>query len=176
MKALFALGALCLLAACSGAEETPKEQEAAASLEAGLWEASSEIIAFRSTDKTTPVVKAAVGDKSAIQACVTEADKAKPAPALFSGEDHECEYKSSYMRAGRINNSLECTRKGVTGSIPMQIEGSFNATDFEATVTTQTYLPGSGDFAMTQKVTGRRVMPSCPPDPDADVEKGKAKA
>jgi hypothetical protein len=171
---ILALTTLCLLAACSGGGADEKEQAPAESLDAGLWDASFETTAFRSTDNTTPAVKAAVGDKSATQACLAEADKASPPTSLFGGEGYECAYKTSYMSSGRLNHSLECSRDGVTGSIPMLVEGSFTATSFEATVTTQTYLPGSGDYYMQRKVSGRRTAPSCPPGLDEGKEKAKA--
>ena len=166
---------LCLLAAACSEGEAPKAEETVAEhLEPGLWEAASEITTFRSTDSTTPAVKAAVGDKSTVQACVTEADKASPPASLFAGEGYECKYATQYLRGGRINHSLECTREGVTGSIPMQVEGSFRGDGFDANVTTQTYLPGTGDFAMTRKITARRTAPSCPPDLGEPAEKAKA--
>jgi hypothetical protein len=155
-----------LLAACSGGGEAPKtDEQAAETIEAGLWEVSSETTAFRSTDKTAPAVKAAVGDKASFQACVGEAETAKPAPALFAGEGYECQYKNSYMRGGRLNIGLECTRAGVKGSIPMLVEGTYKATTFEASVKTDTYFPGDGDFTMTRKLNGRKAAAGCPAAP-----------
>lgn len=174
MRSLMIVPLCLLVAACSEGEAPKAEVAIADNLEPGLWEATSEVTAFRSTDKSTPAVQAAVGDKSTVQACVTEADKATPPVSLFAGEGYDCKYATDYLRGGRINHSLECTRKDVTGSIPMQVEGTYRGDAFEGNVTTQTYLPGTGDFAMTRKITARRTAPSCPPDLDAPADKAKA--
>jgi hypothetical protein len=168
------LVSLFLAAACSGEGGETKEEAAAESLDAGVWDARSEITAFRSTDKSKPAVRAAVGDKSVVQACVREAERTKPPASLFAGEDYDCKYKTSYTSGGRLNHTLECSRNGVAGSIPMLVNGTFRADSFEAEVTTQTFLPGTGDFYMLRKVTGHRTAPSCPPG--LDDGKGKAGA
>lgn len=167
---------LVLLAACSGGGEAPKDvaEEAPASMPAGQWSVASEVTSFRSTDGTTPALKAAAGDKAEAQGCVVASEP--PPPSLFAGEDYDCTSKTSYVRNGRLNLSLECRREGITGAIPMIVEGRYTATGFEATVNTQTYLPGSGDFAMTRKLTGRRTAEACAPAPEEPEEKGKGKA
>jgi hypothetical protein len=173
VKRSLVLMPLLLVAACSGGEAQKEEEQPAAAIEPGLWEASAETTAFRSTDNTTPAIKATVGDKATVQACVTEADKAKPAATLFAGEGYDCEYKSSYMQGARLNHSLECRREGVAGSIPMTVEGTFKADSIDATVTTQTYLPGSGDFAMTRKLTARKTAATCPSAAEGGKDKAK---
>jgi hypothetical protein len=156
---------LCLAAAaCSGGggEEKKAEEAQAATIEAGQWETSFEVTAHRVVDGTPdPALKAAAGDKETGAACVTEADKAKPAPELFAGPGYTCQYKSDYIRNGRINASLSCTREGIEGEIMMSVQGSYTGTTFEGTVGTTTYLPGRGDFESSRKIAGRKVAPAC---------------
>jgi hypothetical protein len=153
------------LAACGGGgdEAAPKKaEEQAATIAAGQWETSTEVTVMRSTDQTEPAVKAAVGDKATHAACVTEADKAKPDPALFVGEGFTCKYaENTYIRGGRLNASLSCTHKGVDGEIMMQLDGKYKGESFEALAQVNSYLPGRGDFTMTRKITGRKTGDAC---------------
>jgi hypothetical protein len=156
---------LCLLSACSGGEggggEEQKAQAQAATIEAGQWETSFEVTEHRSVDKTTPVLKAAAGDKETAALCVAEADKATPPPELFAGPGYACKYRSSYVRNGRINASLDCTRPGIRGQLMLSVDGSYTGTSFEGTVQTTTYLPGDGDFASMRKIAGRKTGATC---------------
>ena len=155
---------LGLIAACSGGGGEEKKTEsagAATSLEAGQWETSFETTKFGSTDKTEPALKAAVGDKETASFCLAAADTSNPPPELFAGEGYDCDYKSSYLRKGRINASLSCERDGIDGQIMMSVEGTFTGTGFEGTAETTTYLPGRGDFAQTRTVSGRRTAETC---------------
>jgi hypothetical protein len=159
----FAIIPLCLVAACSGGEE--KKAEAAGAMQAGQWETTSEVISFKSTDKATPALKAAAGDKSTAPACIEEKDAKKPEPELFAGEGYECKYKSDYIRNGRINASLDCKRDAIKGDIMMTVQGSYTGDSFQATVDTISYLPGEGDFQMSSKIAGRRTGASCAAPP-----------
>jgi hypothetical protein len=164
---------LCLAAACSGGGEEKKAAEAPGKLQAGQWEISSEVTAFRSADKATPALKATVGDKSAAQACIEAGKEEKPAAETFGGVGYECDYKDHYIRGGRINLSLECERDALEGKVMMSIQGTYTGDSIEGTSTATSFLPGDGDFVMTSKITGRRTGPTCAP---AEAEKGKAKA
>ena len=156
------LASVCLLAACSGeAEEKKAEGPVAAAPAAGQWEASFDTTAFRSTDGKTPIVKAAVGDKATLTACIAPGEEGKPAPALFAGEGYDCTYSSSYIKDGKVNAQLTCSREGASGSINMSVFGSSTADTFEAEVDTNSSLSGDGDFAMSRKVTARRTGPTC---------------
>ena len=154
---------LCVaVAACGGAgEEKKKDAAAPAAMTAGQWETSFEVAAMRSTDKTEPALKAAVGDKETGAACIDAGKEAEPAPALFAGPGYECQYKNSYIRNGRITASLGCTRKGIDGELVMSVDGKSTATTFEGTVSTTSFLPGRGDFEMSRKVSGRQTGPTC---------------
>lgn len=166
---------MCLVAACSGGGgEENKAEEAAAAMQAGQWEISSEVTDFRSTDKATPALKAAVGDKATAPACIEAGKEDKPPADMFAGVGYECDYKDRYLRGGRINVSLECERDALEGKIQMTFEGTYKGDSFEGTANANSFLAGDGDFAMATKVSGRHTGPTCAaPVEDA---KGKAKA
>jgi len=175
MRFLMILPLFAATAACSGGEAPKQEEEAAASMEGGQWETSQEVTSFRSTDKATPALKAAAGDRSVGQACVEEGDKTKPPAELFAGAGYECKYKDSYIRGGRLNATLECERDALEGNINLQVSGSYTGTSFEGTVTATSFLSGDGDFVMASKISGRRTAPACAPKAEEEA-KGKAKA
>ena len=152
---------LGLLAACSGGGEENKVEEAAATMQAGQWEVASEVTGFRSTDKATPALKAAVGDKTTTPACIEAGKEEKPPAAMFAGAGYECDYKDKYIRSGRITATLDCERDALEGKIFMTIEGSFKGDSFEGTSSATSYLSGDGDFAMNSKFSGRRTGPAC---------------
>ena len=165
---------LCLAAACSsGGEEGNSTQKAAAQMEAGQWETNFEVTSIRSTDNSTPVLKAAAGDKETGTACITAADGATPPATIFAGPGYECSYKNSYFRGGRINATLDCRREGIEGSIMMNANGNFQGSSFEGTVETASYLAGLGDFAMVRKMSGRKTGGTCQaPAPEAEEKAG----
>jgi hypothetical protein len=165
---------LCLAAACSGGGEEKKAEEAAASMQAGQWEISSEVTDFRSTDKATPALKAAAGDKAAAPACVEAGKEDKPPAEMFAGVGYECDYKDRYIRQGRINLSLECEREALEGKVMVSVQGTYKGDSLEGTATATSFLPGHGDFVMNSKLSGRRTGPACAA-PATDT-KDKAKA
>ena len=153
--------AACSLAACSGGGEEKKVEAAAATMEAGQWQTDFEVTGHRTTDKTEPALKAAVGDKETGSACIAAGSEATPPPELFSGPGYKCSYKTSYIRNGRINAALTCSRAGLSGEIMMSVDGTYTGTTFEGTVSTSTYLVSNGDFASTRKISGRKAGPTC---------------
>jgi hypothetical protein len=166
---------LCLgAAACSSGEDSSAAKAATAipaSMAPGQYALEGQVTAFRSTDGRTPVVKAAVGDKSADAACVAAASP--PPPEMFAGQGYTCTYKTTYIKDGMINAALGCRSKAIDGDVTMNVQGSYTAKDFDATVETSTYLPGAGDFAMTRRIKGRLTGPTCAP---AEAQDGKAAA
>ena len=154
------VGPLCLLAACSGGDGE-KAEEAPDALQSGQWEITSEVSDFRSTDKATPALKAAAGDKTAALACIEAGKEDEPPAAMFAGVGYECEYKDRYISGGRLNLSLECDREALEGKVMVSVQGTYKADSFEGTATATSFLPGDGDFVMNSKVTGRRTGPSC---------------
>jgi hypothetical protein len=158
---ILVLASFCLVAACSGSEEKKAEGPVAALPSAGQWEVAFETTAFRSTDGKTPILTAAVGDKETAAACIAAGSESKPDPALFTGAGYDCSYMTSYIKEGRVNAQLKCTREGANGSINMSASGTSTADTFEGTVDTTSFLHGDGDFTMTRKVTARRTAPAC---------------
>jgi hypothetical protein len=170
---------LCLAAAaCSGGNEAEnKAAEAPTTLPAGTWQAEFEVTSFESTDQTTPALKAKKGDKEQASSCVAEAQRAAPAPELFAGAGYSCTYQNSYIKDGRINATLACTRPELKGQINMAIQGSYTADSFEATVDSTSFLPGPGDFTMTRKLKAKLTPGTCQPAPAAaDAAGGNASA
>jgi hypothetical protein len=43
----------------------------------------------------------------------------------------------------------------------LSVQGTQTGTSFEGTVDTITYLPGSGDFEMSRKMSGRKTAAAC---------------
>jgi len=166
---------LFLAAACSGGGEENKAVEAADSMQPGQWEISSEVTAFRSADKATPALKAAVGDKAAAPACIEAGKEDKPPAEMFAGVGYECDYKNSYISGGRLNLSLECEREALEGKVMVSVEGTYTGDSLEGTSTATSFLSGDGDFVMNSKISGRRTGPTCAA-PATDDTKGKAKA
>jgi hypothetical protein len=177
----FLIVPLCLAAAaCSGGDAGNQQAAAEApdTLPAGTWKTEFEVKSFRSADQSTPALKAKEGDKEESTSCVTEADRAKPAPELFAGSGYSCTYANSYFRGGMINASLNCTRPELKGQVVMSVTGSYDKDSFEAQVDGTSYLPGDGDFKMTRKVKGKVTPGACQPAaaPAAAEKTGKAKA
>jgi len=153
-------GLTLFLAACGGGEQKQATaEEAPATLAAGLYEASAEVMQLASTDNTTPATKLKQGDKLVTKACVG-AD-GKPAPELLAEPGDKCELKNSYIRNGRMTAELSCRREGENGSVMPAMNGSFSKDGFEGEVTTLTYFVAEGDYRLTRKVTARRVG-ECP--------------
>ena len=151
---------LLMLAACSGEKQAPEKAEhdpAAEHIGAGQWEVTTEVTKVTQRDKGTPALKMPQGTKMVTSSCVSEADVKQPPAAMFVPEGFDCEYRDSYMSGGRINLTLQCTREGLSGDIPIAINGNYTAETLEATATAETRLSGEGDVKMDTKITGRRT-------------------
>jgi hypothetical protein len=168
--------ASCLAVACSSGGEENKAAEVADAMQAGQWEISSEVTGFRSTDKATPALKAAAGDKASAPACIEAGKEDKPPPEMFAGVGYECHYRDRYISGNRINLSLECEREALEGKVMVTVQGTYAGESFEGTSTATSFLPGDGDFVMNSKISGRRTGPACAAPAEAGKGKGKAKA
>jgi hypothetical protein len=156
-------GLALLMAGCGGTKPAPVE-EAAAKLNAGLYELNSEVMLLASTDKTTPATKLKQGETEVIKACV--AADGQPAPELLGEQGDKCEIKNSYIRNGRMSAQMSCTREGLSGLVMPAMMGSFKADSFEGEITTLTYFSKDGDYRMTRRVSAKRVG-DCPAAPAA---------
>ncbi|MEA3036432.1 MAG: hypothetical protein QOH04_2204 [Sphingomonadales bacterium] len=168
----------CLAAAaCGGGDNGANDQEAAAppTIPAGTWNSEFEVKAFRSTDKTTPALKAKEGDKEQASSCVPGGQSERPPASLFSGAGYDCTYSNSYIKDGTINAALVCSRPELKGQVNMNVSGSYDAKSFEATVDSTSYLPGDGDFTMSRHVKGKVTPGACQPAAPAADAKGAAK-
>lgn len=146
---------LLLLSACgSGGAEKNETAPAAARIAAGQWELASEVTAFRTVDAGAPKIDAPVGTRATASLCVAGD---RPPPELFAGEGYDCSYGDYYVRNGRINVTLNCTREGLSGQIPMTIDGRFADGTTEFTRSIRTALASDGDVEVTARVTGRRT-------------------
>ena len=164
MRTLLMLAASASIAALGGCsnESAPAAApavEPAKALAAGEYEVSTKVEDLRSTDHTTPATKAklASADSAAAvhRACV--ADDGTIAPAMFAESGDSCREENSYVRNGKINLQLTCTRTGNPGQVLQSVAGEFQADSFTATVNTGTYFMGPGDYAMRRTLTAKRV-------------------
>ena len=155
-----------LVAGCSGEAPVQNEEETAAALTPGQYQADWKVTALRSVDKTTPATNLKADATGTSTACVT-ADTIDP--ALFAEDGDTCTITNPYLRNGRIGMDMSCTRKGVQGEVRQSVSGSFKKDGLEAEVSTTTYLAGNGDYAMTRTFTAKRLG-ECPPAADKPEE------
>ena len=164
MRFLACIPLLVVVAACGGAAEENVVAPKASSLTPGLWELTSEVTAFQAVDQGAPKIDTPVGTRTTELVCVAEGQ----APStLFSGEGYQCRTDNFYLRGGRINVTMQCAREGLSGSIPMTVDGDFEAESLEYTRELRTVLATDGDVQITTRVTGRRTG-ECPPEPEGD--------
>ena len=162
---MMAAAAAIAASGCSGGGEVKQKEEKAASLQPGEYEVTAKVDSLRSTDKTPPAVTAKAGDTLAAQRTCLPAD-GKIDTALFTAAGDTCSEQSNFMRRGRMSIQYQCTRPG-KGPVTELVDGKFKKDSFEAKVTTQTFMSGSGDYEMVRSVTGRRVgdCPATEPKP-----------
>ena len=131
----------------------------AAALAAGEYEVATRVEDLRSTDHTTPLTKAklAAAGESPVshRACV--GSDAVIATEMFAEAGDDCSVQNSYVRNGKINMQLSCTRPGAPGQVLQSVDGDYTADGFTATVNTGTYFSGSGDYAMRRTMTAKRI-------------------
>ena len=156
-----------LLAACGdpAAEQAAKDKAAAAEaakklqLTPGQWESRLEVTAVTAQDKAPqPAISAKAGDTMTASACVTEAQAKDPPPALLAGSDaYQCKTGAMYMSGGTLGGTLECTRRGIAGTVNINVDGSYKAESLESAHKVTTFLPGPGDVVIDSKLTARRI-------------------
>lgn len=158
MRAIMLLPFL-VLAGCSEESQPAEGTETATAehIKAGQWEMVTEVTKVTARDKGAPAVKMPQGSKTTTQTCVPEADVKKPPAALFAPEGLKCDARDTYMRSGRVNMTLECTRADLPGDIAIAVNGSYTADTIDATSTIETRLVGEGDQKIDTKTTGRRI-------------------
>jgi len=153
------------LAGCSNesAPAAAPATAAAVTLAAGEYEVATKVEDLRSTDHTTPATKAKLTTASAApavhRACV--ASDGSIAPEMFAEAGDSCKVENSYVRGGKINLQLTCSRSSSPGQVLQSVAGEFTGESFTATVNTGTYFAGAGDYAMRRSMTAKRVG-NCP--------------
>jgi hypothetical protein len=155
-----------IAAACGGSGEEKKTAAKAQSLAPGQWELTSEVTAFNKADQGPPAIDTPVGTRATESVCVTSG---RPRTALFAGPGYQCRYDNYYARNGRLNVTMTCGREGLSGTIPMTADGTFEAESIEYTRDIRTSLAGDGDVQITARVTGRRTG-ECTPETAGDNE------
>jgi hypothetical protein len=161
MRAL-ALLPLLLVASCGGG---PAENKAAPAAEApmpGQWILASQVTRFRNADQGAPKIATPVGTRATQNLCV--APGARLPTELFSGEGFTCTYGTYYARAGRVNLTLNCRREGLSGEIPMTVDGTFTADSITLHRNLRTILSSEGDVEIDADITGHRTG-ACTPAP-----------
>lgn len=167
MKVIGFIAIAVLLTGCSEAPPPDNgSEQVPAALNPGEYEVTTLVESLRSTDQTTPATKAKADGKTYMhRACV--ASDGTVEPTMFSEAGDECRIDNAYARNGRLTLSLSCSRPGAPGTVAQSISGTFAADGFAADVQTATYLTGAGDYAMTRKMTGKRVGECAPKEDQA---------
>jgi uncharacterized protein DUF3617 len=169
MRAL-ALLPLLFVASCG---EGPAENKAAPAAEApspGQWELASQVTRFRNADQGTAKIATPVGTRATQNLCVTPG--ARLPTELFSGEGFTCSYGTYYARAGRVNLTLNCRREGLSGDIPMTVDGTFTADSITLHRNLRTILSTEGDVEIDADITGRRTG-ACTPAAAGDESQNR---
>ena len=174
---ILAMATAGLLGACSddGAPTAKPEEAKADALKPGEYEVTTKVDAIRSTDNSTPKTASKVANPVKITRACVPAD-GTPDPATFAEAGEKCTALDIYMRGGRMSLQYKCNRSGEL--LTHLVDGNFTADGFTGKVLTATYFSGSGGYALTRTLTGKRVG-ECPATPtpatQGKSEPGKAK-
>lgn len=157
------------LAACG--QEAPKQEAAAvpAKLPAGEYELTATVTSLTSTDKTPVPTFAKAGDKMTTRGCVGE--EGLPDATLLAAKGDICQLQNPYVRGGRMNLQLDCTRTG-EGKVMGDFGGKYTADGFTGTFAATSFFAGPGDYKLVEEISARKVGDQCTAAP-AD---GAAKA
>jgi hypothetical protein len=152
---ILALLPLLFVAACG---ESPTENKAAPAAEAptpGQWTLASQVTRFRNADQGHARIDTPVGTRATQNLCI--APGARLPTELFSGDGFTCTYGTYYARAGRVNLTLNCRREGLSGDIPMTVDGTFTADSITLHRNLRTILSGDGDVEIDDDINGHRT-------------------
>jgi hypothetical protein len=169
MRAL-ALIPFLFVAGCGEAPTENRAAPAAAALAPGQWELAAEVTSFRKAGAGNAGADTPVGTRATQSLCVAAGHELQT--AFFAGDGYRCSYGIYYVRNGRVNLTLRCTREGLDGTITMAAEGTFQADSVEFRRNSNTSLTAGGTVAAEARVTGRRTG-ACTPDADGDETRNK---
>lgn len=159
MRIIIAAATSLLLAACGGEEaKAPTMAAVPATLPAGEYEVTAKVSQLASTDNSPLPTFAKQGEARTFRGCVG-AD-GLPAADLLAAKGDTCELQNPYVRSGRLNFQLNCTRKG-QGQVMSDVSGSYTADGFTGTLTATSFFVGAGDFKLVEEITARKVADRC---------------
>jgi hypothetical protein len=154
MRAL-ALLPLLFVASCGGSAAENKAAPVVAAPSPGQWELTSLVTRFRKADQGRSSIDTPVGTRATQSLCVAAGGQLPT--EMFSGDGFTCGYTTYYVRNGRASVAVNCHRAGLTGDIPMTVEGNFEADSITLHRNLRTALPTDGDVEIDADVTGRRT-------------------
>jgi hypothetical protein len=162
MRAL-ALLPLLLAASCGDGAAENKAAPAAETLSPGQWALISRVTRFRKADQGQPRIDTPVGTSATQNLCIPPGGRLPT--ETFSGEGFTCTYSTYYVRGGHANVSLYCHREGLSGDIPMTVDGTFTADSISLHRNLRTILAGDGDVEIDADITGHRTGACTPAAP-----------
>ena len=144
------------LAACGSEAPKPVVEEPAAPaiFPAGQWEVTTLTESLKSADGAAPGTIHHAGATTVAKVCA--APGPKPDPALFVETGDKCDTTTAYAKNGRVNLAYQCNRAG-KGKVAATIDGKYSTDTFEVVTAIGSYFSGSGDYSMTQRLTGKRL-------------------
>lgn len=152
MRAIMIMAAALLLGGC-GNSAPPPPPAAPAKLPAGEWEVTAKVTSVGG--KVADKARVKVGDLLVSKACVG-ADGVAP-PALFAAKGDSCEAQSPYVRNGRVNVQMSCTREGSGEKVMAAVNGKYTADAITGDGRVTTYVSGMDNHVVEQELTGRRL-------------------
>lgn len=163
MKRLFVIAGTCLLAAACG-DDAPREaaKPVPATLPPGQYEVTATVTSLASTDKSPLPTFAKEGDRIVSQGCVG-AD-GLPQPELLAAKGDVCQLQNPYVRAGRMNFQLDCSRQG-QGKIMVDVTGNYTADGFTGSLTANSFFAGAGDYRLVEELSARKIADQCSAPP-----------
>jgi hypothetical protein len=154
MRAL-ALLPLLFVASCGDGAAENKAAPAAEALAPGQWSLTSRVTRFRKADQGQARINTPIGTSATQSVCVAPGGRLPT--ELFSGDGFSCSYNNYYARGGHANVSLYCHRQGLTGDIPMTVDGTFTADGIDLHRNLRTILTTDGDVEIDADITGHRT-------------------
>ncbi len=140
------------------AEEVAEEMSAL-KLEAGQWEATTEILSASAPALPPEALRQMVGQKQTVSNCVTPEQAAKPSANFLAGQKNsDCTYQDFSMEGGRMSGTMTCTGSGMPGKMVMNMEGSYDPRSYDMNMSMEAGgLPGGMNITVKARTTGRRV-------------------
>ena len=153
------LAMLFALPGCDSEPAAPPPEKAPPALfPAGDYEVSALTETLRSSDradsKAAPLTSHKLGSTDVTRICSPAGPK--PSAELFTDRGDSCAMTADYARNGRLNMSFECRRPG-HGPLAVTLDGNYDEDSFEVEVVTATRFSGPGDYALSQRLKGKRL-------------------